>query len=98
MLSNLEMVISERYHTCVFSALAGVPFIPINVWKQHKMFGIVRSLEYPIPPLDSSAPDWVDTLHKQVEYIIRNHDSIKVKLNITIPKLRKQAEENISIR
>ena len=95
MLSKLEIVISERYHTCVFSALAGVPFIPINVWKQHKMHGIVRSLEYPVPPLDNSSPDWIDTLREKVEYIILNHNAIKEKLDTTIPKLRKQAEENI---
>jgi polysaccharide pyruvyl transferase WcaK-like protein len=97
MLSNLELVISERYHTCVFSALAGVPFIPINVWQQNKMHGIVRSLEYPVPPLDNSSPGWTDTLCEHVEYIFRNYEAVTAKLNTTIPKLRIQAEENISV-
>jgi polysaccharide pyruvyl transferase WcaK-like protein len=94
-LSQLEMVISERYHTCVFSTIAGTPFIPLNVWEQRKMYGIVWALDYPIPAVESADRDWVDVIQKNIEYIYEYHDRIASSLRGAMPRLRKMAEENV---
>ena len=95
LLSLLELVISERYHTCVFSTIAGIPFIPLNTWPQRKMHGIVWALNYPIPPVNTFHDDWVDLTLKNIEYLYQNYDQIAESLREALPRLRKLAEENV---
>jgi polysaccharide pyruvyl transferase WcaK-like protein len=94
-LSQLEMVISERYHTCVFSAIAGTPFIPLNVWGQRKVYGIVWALDYPIPAVESTDEDWVKVTQKNIEYICEHREGLITSLCEAMPRLRKLAEENV---
>lgn len=42
-----SLVISGRYHCCIYSALAGTPFVPFRS-NTDKIEGLVRLLDYPI--------------------------------------------------
>jgi len=45
------MVLSGRFHACVFAALAGTPLVSFRS-NTYKMEGLLEMLGYPIPVLD----------------------------------------------
>jgi polysaccharide pyruvyl transferase WcaK-like protein len=93
-LSSLELVISERYHTCVFSAIAGTPFIPLKYSALSKMHGVVWFLNYSIPPIDLDSAGWAEIVQKHIKDIYGQYDHIKAGLNEVLPRMRKLAELN----
>ena len=93
-LSLLEMVITERYHTGVFSAIAHRPFILLNPFQLSKMHGIISLLDYPVNPIDTNYKGWADVVLKQVEFIFYQYEQITKNLNDAMPRVRKLAEEN----
>jgi hypothetical protein len=94
-LSLLEFIISERYHTCVFSAIAGTPFIPLKVGRLSKMNGVVWFLDYQVPPVDTASSDWADVVQKYIVTLERDRHLIEMNLRETMPRLRVLVEENI---
>ena len=51
LLGQASMVLSGRFHACVFAALAGTPLVPFRS-NTYKMEGQMEMLGYPIPVLD----------------------------------------------
>jgi len=94
-LSLLELVISERYHTCVFSAIANTPFIPLRVRQMNKILGVVYFTKYPIPAVDTTNSGWQDTVMEHIRYVYKHYDQISADLQKTIPRLRQLAEHNV---
>ena len=50
-LSSFDLLVSGRYHLCIFSLLAGVPVIPLqsNTWKMQGLVNMGRRTIEPLP-------------------------------------------------
>ncbi len=93
-LSRLELVISERYHTCVFSAIANRPFIPLRIRQMRKMSGITSLLNYAIPPVDTTSSGWQDSVIAHVHCIYSHYDRVAAFLREAVSRAAKLAEQN----
>lgn len=95
LLSLFELVISERYHTCVFSALAGVPFIPIQVFGMSKMHGLTAFLNYPISSISTDANDFGEEVIRSIQKIYIRYLHTRQSMNEKIPIIRQAARQNV---
>lgn len=86
LISKLHSMIGMRYHSNIFAAKGGVPFLPVCY--EHKMNGFVTALGFSdliVSVEDISSQRVID----RFEYLERNHSRLKDTLDEKIPKLRR---------
>lgn len=87
-ISRLYAVVGMRYHSNVFSAKMGTPFISVSY--EQKMQGFMNKAgidEYCIPIRELS----YDVLKNKFEYLLENYDQYKSKLSVDKEKFRKES-------
>jgi polysaccharide pyruvyl transferase WcaK-like protein len=92
--SRLDAVISDRYHTNVFAIISGVPAIPIR-GNTFKTDGFFELFEYPIPVLDLLNSSNLAEVVQHFDYLHTNYEAIKMELSEIAVGLRKKAEINV---
>lgn len=88
LISKLYAVVGMRYHSNIFSAKMGTPFISVSY--EQKMQGFMNKAgigDYCIPIKELS----YDILKDRFEHLLENYDSYKSKLNIDKEKFRKES-------
>jgi len=75
-LGYADFVLSGRYHCCIFSAMAGCPFVPFHSNYTEKNNGLMELLKYPIDPFDY-VKDSNESVMQEIVNIIYNRDAYK---------------------
>ena len=94
LLANVEMVISSRLHTCVFSMIGNTPIIPIEP-NIRKVTGLFQLTNYPVSVIDPSDPNWVGAVLNSIDYVYEHHATIKKNLTVSVRQLRTSATGNV---
>lgn len=94
LISRLHSVIGMRYHSNIFAAKGGVPFLPISY--EHKMKGFMDSLGLTDLTLDVRTLTARDIIEK-FEYVEHNYGQLKVVINNRIPDLRELSKKTTEI-
>jgi polysaccharide pyruvyl transferase WcaK-like protein len=94
LLSLLDFVISERYHTCIFSAIAGKPFIALR-WSNRKMLGLCPLFNYPIQTVDDTHVGWHESVIEDINNIYKDYDGIVKLLHESVEQRKNNVIENI---
>ena len=84
-LSRASLILSGRFHCCIFSALARTPFVPFRS-NTDKIEGLVELLNYPVPVTvfeESSNEDVLDF----VEGTWQKHSELSENLRHTVPQI-----------
>jgi colanic acid/amylovoran biosynthesis protein len=93
-ISKLYAVVGMRYHSNIFSAKMGTPFIAIVY--EEKMEGfleLAQLSDYAISLLDLS----IDRLNKKFNILEKNHKIIRVNLQKNINGWRKNAQRTVEL-
>lgn len=93
--SRLDAVISDRYHTNVFAIMSSVPDIPIR-GNTFKTDGLFELFQYPIPVLDYLSSSNLAEAIQHIDYLYTNYETIKANLSRVAIELRKKAEINVN--
>ena len=75
-LGYADLVLSGRYHCCIFSAMAGCPFVPFHSNYTEKNNGLMELLKYPIDPFDY-VKDSNESVMQEIVNIINNREVYK---------------------
>lgn|GEM_PF-2601700 len=95
-LSFASCILSGRFHYCIFSTIAGTPFIPFRS-STNKNEALTKQLEYPIGVLNYSESSKTEILNT-VRYVLHNRETLKKILLKQLPKQKKLAEKNIPVK
>jgi polysaccharide pyruvyl transferase WcaK-like protein len=94
-LSLLDLIISGRYHTCIFTAIAERPFVPLSLFNEQKMSGIAPLLRYPFHAIGTNYAGWQDRVIDNVNDIYRNYHNIVKQLRESVQSGRKVIKKEI---
>ncbi len=93
-ISKLYAVIGMRYHSNIFAAKMGTPFLAVAYEEKMQGFMELADLaEYSIPLQDIS----YEALLGKYELLESNHSAFRKKLEMSIPEWRKKAEHTIEL-
>ena len=94
LLSRVELVISNRLHTCVFAMIGNTPVIPLEPGIV-KVTGLFRLVDYPVAVVKAGASHWVDDTLQSINYVYENYGAVQNSLKTAVGYLREWAEENV---
>jgi nitroreductase/polysaccharide pyruvyl transferase WcaK-like protein len=96
LLSKFHLVISERYHPCVFCIRTQTPVIPM-IGNTIKTQGLFSLFPYSIPVInpDMSNPLNVEALCQAVSYALENAETLRAELANGYQTLKNKAKENV---
>jgi polysaccharide pyruvyl transferase WcaK-like protein len=89
MLSQVDLLISTRFHSAIFSLIAKTPVIAISY--QQKGIGIMKDLNLEHFCRDISALNTIDVLNL-CEEILSHSDQIREKIHSEVSKAREKIE------
>jgi polysaccharide pyruvyl transferase WcaK-like protein len=84
-LTRASLILSGRFHCCIFAALAKTPFVPFRS-NTDKIEGLVELLNYPVPVTvfeESNNEDVLDF----VEGTWQKHSELSENLRHTVPQI-----------
>ena len=87
------IVLSGRFHSCIFSFLADTPLLPFCS-NTHKIEGLMESMGYPIRVYDY-AEDPNDSLLNEMKNVLNNADTLKKNIKAKLPEMKALARLNI---
>ena len=93
-ISRIKAVVGMRYHSNIFSAKMGTPFVSVSY--EQKMQGFMKKaglLEYCLPIRELSA----DNLHDKFENMMANYDKYKSILAIKKNEFKKEASRTTEL-
>lgn len=94
LISRLHSIIGMRYHSNIFAAKGGIPFL--SICYEHKMKGFMDKLglsEFTINVEEITAQGIVEMF----EYLESNHEQVKSMLNERIPELQRLSRRTTEI-
>jgi len=89
-LSSASLVLSGRFHACVFAALAGTPLVPFRS-NTYKNEGLMEMLRYPVEVMDYDQADNEEVL-RVVGDVMEHRDELRGIFDDTVPDLRNKAQ------
>lgn len=94
-LSLFDLTISERYHTCIFSAVAQKPFIPLSIWGERKMSGLSQLFQYAVQEIDDNRIGWHNNLIETIKNVYGNYEDIVGQLRKSVLQQKNHTEREI---
>lgn len=88
--------ITDRYHTCIFSASVNTPFVPLMPDIGFKMKGLLDALKYPPVSILDLQKTTVKDLYRNVLEVWSNRESIKAHLEKVVPEVKTHVTETTS--
>lgn len=92
-LAQATFTISGRFHYCIFSTLAGTPFIPFKS-NTDKIDALLDELDYPLKTLNFSSYN-ERQLTDNLSYLLNNRQSLRNLLDNRLKHMRQLAFHNI---
>jgi len=84
-LSMASLVLSGRFHCCIFAALARTPFVPFRS-NTDKIEGLVELLNYPVPVTVFEESNHEDVFNI-VKYTWQKHSELCEELRYNVPQI-----------
>jgi hypothetical protein len=84
LLQRSSLVVSGRYHCCIFAALAPAPLLPLTS-NTHKIEGVMEMLQYPVRPVEL-AEDGQDGFECSLKQVWETRDELKAVFERTVPE------------
>lgn len=78
-LEKCDMVISDRYHGCIFSILAGTPIVPAHS-NTMKVKGLFELFDYPIKPVLLEDKVGAEQLIANIDMLYSDYAAIKAEI------------------
>jgi polysaccharide pyruvyl transferase WcaK-like protein len=92
-LQRVKFLLSGRYHTAVFSALCGVPFVPLQA-NTPKNSGLLALLNYPVPCLNPQEQSG-DEMARTVLELYEKAEGLSASLKARREELKRLARANL---
>ena len=91
LLRRSSLVVSGRYHCCIFAALAPAPLLPLTS-NTHKIEGVMEMLSYPVRPVEL-AEDGRDDFEESLNQVWVKRDELKAVFGRSVPETIRLTEE-----
>lgn len=92
-LTYADVVLSGRFHCCIFSFLASVPLLPFRS-NTYKVEGLVKLMNYPVKVHDYSE-DSNNSIIYEIQKILCSAGDLKRRIKEEMPRVRKLSQLNI---